>query len=164
MQKDFLLELKKLLTNGGDKAGEIEMTFGNYTHEGVLIKDEIPTLTTDLCEIGVYEDVLYCTYICDTNFYTRKFFDLIVNEPNVAIYGLKNFHETWYPSDGFDSVVFETKLKSESYMQIEFNFSVTKMKPMDIYKKYLKIREVFSKSGMKVVDQLEQDMTIENKA
>ena len=57
--KIFLSKLRELIARNGDPVSDILITHGNFDDSGNLIKTGIPTLTTNLCEIGIHKDDLY---------------------------------------------------------------------------------------------------------
>lgn len=151
---DFLRKLKIIVILKGDLVGDLEMTAGNYDDSGNLIKAKIPTITTNFCEIGLHDNNLYFVFIIhsNTNNNFNNFFDAVKDFSNVKIYGFKNFNKTLYPIFDFDYKNFEKEIQKDKYLQIQFNYDV--VSPEQAYKEYRKIKNIFIKSGLKVVDQL----------
>lgn len=152
--EDFLIKFKMLVIKNNGLAGDLEMTPGNYDDSGNLIKAEIPTITTDLCEVGVYGNVLYFVFIIFSNTYSRKLFDLIKDFSNIQIYGFRNFKTTLYPSIGFNYHNFEKKIKEDKYLQIQFNYDFDLIQPQKLYKEYKKIADTFTTAEIKIVNQI----------
>lgn len=159
--KKLLRELAAQIAQVG-KVGEIEMTSGNITREGDLIEGVIPTFTTDLCEVGVYDDVLYLTYICESKSYSKELFDVIENKPHFMIYGLEDFENMWYPARGVRTHEdLQEAVKKEKYMQIEVNFSLSGATVESLYNAYVQTAESLRQARIAVINQLEKDMTKE---
>ncbi len=134
--------------------GDIEFTTGNYGEDGNLIKKSIPTITTDFCEVGVYNDIIYLTFIIYSISCNKKLFDFIKNYSHIKIYGFKDFHTILYPCSDFNYQGFVEKIKHDKYLQIQFNYKYSELVEDKLYIEYLKLRNVFINSKVNVVNQL----------
>ncbi|MBU1557453.1 hypothetical protein KKC45_00625 [Patescibacteria group bacterium] len=152
MQK--IKELRKLFLEKGEIVGDIEETADNYDNNGNLINESIPTFTTESCEIGSYEDVVYFTFVVYSDSYNKKFIELLKNLSNFQAYCFKNFSEDL----DVDSKEFEEKIKKEKYFQINFEYSVNDDSKY-LFDRYSKNRNLILESGVKIVNQLEVDLT-----
>ena len=119
----------------------------------LLIKTSIPTITTEFCEIGNYNNIIYLVFIIHSDTYNKELFSLIKKLHSVKIYGFKNFKETLYPIPDFSYKNFEKKIKEDKYLQIQFNFDIN-ITQEKLLKEYLKLKEIFTKSNIVVVNQL----------
>jgi len=152
---DFLQELRILLIRNGGLVGNIEMTSGNYDDSGNLINGDIPTITTDLCEIGIYGDVLYFVVIALSSTFTENAFDSLRTLPNIRIYGFKEPNKTLYPAPAFIYGDFKKKTLDDEYLQMQFNYGYGIIDPQGLLNEYHKIKDLLANSGMKVVNQLD---------
>jgi hypothetical protein len=91
MQK--IEQLRKLFLGKGEIVGKIEETFGNYNKNGKLIECGVPTTTTEFCEIGNYDDIIYFTFVIYSDSFNKNLFENLKNFSNFQIYGFKNFKE-----------------------------------------------------------------------
>lgn len=155
--KKILNSLRKLLQSHSQPVSEIEVTFGNYD-QGKVIPEGVPTITTDVCEIGIYNNTYYFTVVLRSELFSKHLFDDVKNLESIHIYGFKNFLEDYYPSDNFSFQKLENQIKSEIYFQIEFIFSVNKIIVKEMFKRYLELQEVFKKYELAVVNQLEVNL------
>ena len=151
---DFLLKLKELLIKGGFFVTEIETTHGNFDNLGNLITAGIPTITTNLCEMGIHGNDIYFVFIIDSNTYNKKLFGSIKIFNNIKIYGFKNFRTTLYPVSDFLYRNFEKEIKKEKYFQIQFDYDSNVTTPGQLYKKYNDINDIFIKNKTKVINQM----------
>ena len=156
MQK--IEELRKLFLENSEVVGEVEETFGNYNKKGELIKIGVPTITTEFCEIGSYDDIVYFTFVIYSDSFDKKIFDNLKNFSNFQIYGFKNFLENLYPEENFNLEEFENIIRKEKYFQINFDYSVDDSNE-DLYNNYIKIKNKILESRIKVVNQLKIDLT-----
>lgn len=157
--KKFLNSLRILLKKYNQPVTELEMTSGNYDDQGKIIGEKIPTLTTDFCEIGVYNNNLYFTVILYSNSFSNKSFSKIKSLDKIHIYGFKNFDEDYYPIKNFSFNNLVNQIKNEIYFQIQFNFEMYNLTPRNIFKRYLEIKKILEKSEAKIVNQMVQKIT-----
>jgi hypothetical protein len=157
---NYIQEIRKVLLASNEIAGELEYTSGNYDNKGNLIPGSIPTITTDVCEIGIYDDTIYFTFIILTSGFKKEFFNYLISYQNVQIYPFKDFHNTLYPKPNFDYLEFEQQLKQDKYLQINFSDSYKEYSTEEIMKKYLEYKDMFKKSGIKPVNQLEDKINL----
>lgn len=151
---DIIIQLRDLLIEGNYKVSEIEMTSGNYDENKELIRKQIPTLTTDLCEIGVYDETCYFTVILYSNSFSRNVFNAVKIQKGIHIYGFKNFIEDYYPKKHFSYAKLERQIKKEQYFQIQFNFNTKSLTIKKILEEYKKTKKLFEDNKMQVVNQL----------
>lgn len=149
-----ILELRKLFLEKGETVGEVEDTSGNYDNRGNLIEDEIPTITTEFCEIGVYNETIYFTFVIHSDSYNIKLTELLKQISNFKIYCLKNFLE----NIDIKSENFEEKIKKEKYFQINFEYPVYEDSNY-LFDRYSEIKKSILDSNIKIVNQLEVDLT-----
>lgn len=126
------------------------MTSGNYDESGGLIEEEIPTITTDLCEIGSYGDVCYFTIILPSHSLDKDLFKKVKNYKNLHIYGLESYKEDYFPREGISFDNLRKELSKEKYAQIQFNFE--ELEADRLLQEYFEVKELFS--GIKVFNQL----------
>ena len=157
--KQLIVELRTLLVDNKVTVSEIEMTTGNYDEKGNLISQEIPTITTDLCEIGIYPGICYFTIILQSLLFTKELFNLISAYPGSHIYGFKSFLEDYYPKNNFYFNDLIKQAHSENYMQVQFNFRLKNVSLLGIVGKYFEIESIFEKTDTKIVNQLTENFT-----
>lgn len=154
----ILKSLKKLLQAHNHPVSEVEITSGNYDR-GKLINEGVPTVTTNLCEIGIYNNTYYFTVVLYSDYFSKELFDEVKGLEGIHIYGFKNFLEDYYPSANFSFLKLESQIKDEVYFQIEFNFSFQEINAEEIFAKYSELKKVFQKYNSAVVNQLEINLT-----
>jgi len=152
-QKASIEKLRLILIDHNEKVSDIEFTTGNYDDKGILINKSIPTITTEFCEIGIYNETLYFVYIIHSKSFNENFFDKIIKE-NVQIYSFKNFKTNLYPQNNFKYANFVKKINNEKLLQIQINFDYNKNTIHDIFKHYKNIKKLFIQNDIKVVNQL----------
>ncbi len=151
---DFLQKLRKLLIEDNKSVGSIEMTSGNYDDFGKPIKTDVPTMTTDLCEIGIFDDTLYFVVIVFSDKFRKTAFDQLKIFPNITIYGFKDFKKTLYPTPDFLYENFEKEILNDEFLQIQLNYKYNAENPQDILKEYRKIIDIIAISGLQAVSQI----------
>ena len=161
--KKHLQDFRELFLEKNGRVSDIEMTDGNYDERGDLIENSIPTITTDFCEIGNYDNIVYFTFVLYSSTYDKKLLDLLKNFLNMQIYGFKDFKTIFYPRIDFNHENFEKSIKKEKYFQVNFNFNLKDLTLESLYKEYIKIRNIFTKNKVKVVNQLQIDLVEEAK-
>lgn len=154
---DFLKKLKELLSIDDNSVSDIEMTAGNYDDFGNLIKTDIPTITTDLCEIGIFDNTLYFVVIIFSDTFKKIDFDSLKIFPNIKIYGFKEFKKILYPISGFVYEDFEKEILNDKYLQIQFNYKYNTINEQILFKEYQKTKDFFINSGLKIVNQLNKN-------
>lgn len=156
LQETYLKDFAVLLSKNNEKVGNLKMTSGNYDDRGNLINRLIPTITTDFCEIGIH-NIIYLVFIIYSDTHSKELFNLIKDFSNIKIYGFKNFLEVLYPIPDFNYKNFEKKIKEDKYLQIQFSFNIN-ITQEKLFKEYIKLKEIFIKSNVIVVNQLEVDL------
>lgn len=152
--KDFYNLLKAKLQN----VSSIENTPNNFDNKGNFIGD-LPTITTNFCEIGFYDkNLIYFTFIIESKSFNTNVFSLLKNKTNVNIYPFANFKQTLYPINNFNYIIFLEQITKEKYLQIQFDFK-DNIKVEDLYIEYCKLLKIFTKTKIKLVDQLKIDCT-----
>lgn len=152
----FILRLKEELTNINFNVGEIEFTENNYDNSGDLIDGKIPTITTEHCEIGKYENNCYFVFVIYAESFNKDFFEAIKEYDNIQIYDFINFNKTLYPNKNFDYNNFEKNIKQKKYLQIQFNFNDSSVNRLII--NYKKIVKRFHENCIKIVNQLKNNL------
>jgi len=150
--KNLLNNLQKLIINDGFKVSDIEYTNNNYDEQGNIIKNPIPNITTDYCEIGLYENIIYFVFIIRSKSFNNLFFKEISKFPNISMYGFRKFKDTLYPKINFNYFDFIKVIKKEEYLQIEFDFQ--NISVFDLYNKYLNLISIFLQDKIEIVNQL----------
>lgn len=156
----FIHKFRQILIANSHQVGAIENTTGNCDDQGNIIDQPIPTITTDFCEIGAYNNTIYFTFIVYSNSYTQKLFDEFKNYPNVQFYGFKNFNTTLYPRSNFNYQKFEQTIRQDKYFQIQFNYNLDEQisNLENLYENYLMICDKIVKGQTDVVNQLMVDL------
>lgn len=154
---DFLRKFKELLSGNNNPVGDIEMTAGNFDDFGNLIKTDIPTVTTDLCEIGIYDNTLYFVTIIYSSSFNESIFNILKDFPNIKIYGFKNFNKTLYPTTNFIYKSIEQEILNDKFLQIQFNYAYDSVDPQDLLKEYQKVKGLLINSGLHIVNQLNKN-------
>ena len=131
------------------------MTSGNYDDKGKLIENDIPTISTEFCEIGIYGKTVYFVFIIHSDTYSKKAFDPLKDFSNIQFYGFKDFKNNLYPKPDFNYKEFEEEIKKDKYLQIQFNYDFNKTSPELLYKEYLKIKDILIKINVRIVNQME---------
>lgn len=153
-QKDYLSKLRNILTKNNEDISDLEMTSGNYDDNGNLIKEDVSTLTTRFCEIGVYQNNIYFVFIIQSDNYTEKLFESLKSFSNIQFYGFKDFKNNLYPKDNFSYQEFEKEIKKDKYLQIQFNYQISKMLPELLFGEYNKIRNILNNNKVEVINQI----------
>ena len=114
--KEFLEQLKTLLERYNQAVTSIEMTQGNYDTAGKLISESIPTITTEFCEIGRYQNkITYFTFVLYPDSLSRTLFQKLKGYKNMHIYGFKSFLADLYPKKDFSYEEFEKDIRKDKY-------------------------------------------------
>jgi hypothetical protein len=142
--RDLLIENKKLVS-------KLEYTKNNYDHQGNLIKEKLPTITTDFCEIGLFKNQIYFVVIIDSVTFNPELFDKIKIIPNMKIYGFNNFKTDLYPVEDFGYQKFIDQIQKEKLLQVEFDYHEISI--IDLYTEYLKLIDIFVQNKIKVINQ-----------
>jgi hypothetical protein len=156
MNHKDLNQFRKILIENNKSVSELEYTKNNYDNAGNLIKEELPTITTDFCEIGLYNEEIYFVFILESKTFNLKFFSAIKNKSNVKMYGFIDCNKTLYPSTNFNYNDFINLIKRDKYLQIQFDFK--NITTLDLFSEYTKILNDFYKSKVVVVNQLKIDL------
>ncbi|MBU1046900.1 hypothetical protein KKH36_03950 [Patescibacteria group bacterium] len=154
MNLEKITRIRESFLENNEKVGKLEYTSGNYDEEGVLIEKDIPTITTEFCEIGIYSNIIYFTFVINSNSYNEKLIDSLKNFSNFKIYGFKNFLEDYNLKD------LENEIKKDKYFQVNFNYSIDE-KVEFLLKQYQEIKKNMLKSKIEIINQLEIDLTKE---
>lgn len=153
-ENNYIQDLRNILLANYEVVGDLEYTHGNYDDKGNLIPGSIPTVTTEVCEIGIYDDTIYFTFILLADDFKKELFNNLVEHKNVQIYPFKDFNHTLYPKPNFNYTEFEHQLKQDKYLQINFNDNYRSYSADEIVKKYWEYKDIFKKSGIKPINQL----------
>lgn len=148
---------RKLLIEKGEPVSEIEYTKNNYDEDSNLINAGLPTITTNYCEIGLYDQKIYFVFIIKSKTFNKALFNYIKDQPGVQIYGFVDFKTTLFPKSDFDYKKFIDLINKDKYLQIQFNTKEIKVKNLFIL--YSKLTSVFDKSKVVVVNQIKVDLT-----
>lgn len=157
MDMEGFNKFRELLIDNQVSVSELEYTQNNYDDAGNLIKESLPTITTDFCEIGLHEGEIYFVFIIDSKTFSIELFDIIREILNVKIYGLADFKKTLYPVKDFNRGYFFKQIKKDKYLQIQFDYK--NLSVIDLFQEYFKLTDIFKKSRVAVVNQLKIDLT-----
>lgn len=157
MDIEKLNQFRKILIRNNKPVSGIEYTKNNYDENGNLINEELPTLTTDFCEIGLYGNEIYLVFIIESKTFNLELFREIKNKSNVKMYGFVDFNKTLYPVSDFDYDKFVESIQKDKYLQIQFDFK--DVTTFDLFTEYINIVNVFGKSKVVVINQLKIDLT-----
>lgn len=152
----YLEELRNLLLKNDIPVSKIEYTSENFDHNGTIIKEELPTITTNICEIGLYDEEIYFVFIIESETFNKKLFELIESKRNSSIYGFKYFKQNFYPKEDFNYDAFLKEIKKDKYLQIQFDFKM--IKPAELYQEYCNLAELFKINKAKVINQLKVNL------
>lgn len=161
MDLKYLNEFRDILIKNKKPVSRLEYTKNNYDNKGSLIKKELPTFTTDFCEIGIYKNEMYWVFIIESKTFNSKLFESLKDKLNVKIYGFLDFNKTLYPVKNFDYNKFIKTIQQDRYLQIQFDFKNTET--ISLFKEYEDIVEIFNKSKVKVINQLKVNLITKNK-
>jgi len=150
--KQLVEDIRNALVSSDETVGEVEYTTGNFDDKSNLIAGSIPTVTTDACEIGIYNTTIYFTFIIFSSDFKKELLDILPD--NVQIYPFKYFNSTLYPKSGFNYSEFEKQLKHDKYLQINFNDNYKDHSVDHIVKKYFEYKELFKKCDIQLINQL----------
>lgn len=156
MDNENLNQFRKILIENNKSVSELEYTKNNYDNAGNLIKEELSTITTDFCEIGLYNGEIYLVFILESKTFNSELFSEIKNKSNVKMYGFVDFNKILYPSANFDYNNFIELIEHDKYLQIQFDFN--NISTFDLFTEYTKIVNVFDKCKVVVVNQLKIDL------
>lgn len=149
-----MVSLKKLLERSGQPVTDIELTSGNYDTSGVLIEGQVPTLTTNFCEIGAYDNVCYFTIILVPESFSKDLLEQIKGYKDMHIYGFENFLEDFYPKDNFSYDNFAKDINKDNYVQVQFNFDRTGSTAQKLMKQHQTLKAIFNKNKAIVINQM----------
>lgn len=147
----YLQDFRNTLLARSESVGELEYTAGNYDGKGNLIPNPIPTVATDACEVGIYGDTIYFTFIILASDFKKELFDCLAKYNNVQIYPFKDFNDTLYPKPEFDYSEFERQLKNDKYLQVNFNDDYKQYSVKEIMEKYLEYKDIFLNCNIKPI-------------
>jgi len=160
MDIDYLNKFRELLIKSKKSVSELEYTKDNYDHSGNLINKNLPTITTDFCEIGLYDDEIYFVFVVESKTFNIELFNELKNKSNVKMYGFVDFNNTLFPVENFNLDIFMKEIQKDKYLQIQFDFK--EIETFDLFKKYSNLVNVFEKNKVVVVNQLGIDLTEKN--
>lgn len=155
-----LNKFRELLIKSKKSVSKLEYIKDNYDNFGNLIKEDLPTITTDFCEIGLYNDEIYFVFIAESKTFNIELFNKLKNKSNVKIYGFADFNKTLFPIENFNLDIFMKEIQKDKYLQIQFDFK--EIDTFDLFKEYSNLMNVFKKNKVVVVNQLETDLTKRN--
>jgi len=157
MNIEKLNKFRELLIKSKKSVSDLEYTKDNYDNSGNLIKEDLPTITTDFCEIGLYNDEIYFVFIVESKTFNIELFNELKNKSNVKIYGFVDFNKTLFPIKNFNHDIFMKKVQKDKYLQIQFDFK--EIEVFDLFKEYSNLVNVFEKNKVVVVNQSDTDLT-----
>ena len=157
MNIENLNKFRELLIKSKESVSGLEYTGDNYDHSGNLIKEDLPTITTDFCEIGLHNDGIYFVFIIESKTFNIELFNKLKNKSNVKIYGFVDFNKILFPTKNFEIDDFTKEVKKDKYLQIQFDYKNIDI--FDLFKEYSSLVNVFEKSKAVVVNQLKIDLT-----
>lgn len=134
---------------------ELMYTKNNYDNNGRVIKEELPTITTDFCEIGLHNNTIYFVFIIDSTTFSLKLFT-ILKKLHVTIYWFTKFNKTLYPAELFEINHFMKMILEDKYLQIQIDYK--KINSSDLFKSYCNLVDIFEKNKAIVINQLKVDL------
>ncbi len=158
MDNENLSQFRKILLENNKSVSELEYTKNNYDNAGNLINEELPTITTDFCEIGLYKGEIYLVFILESKTFNSELFSEIRNKSNVKMYGFVDFNKILFPVTNFDYNSFIELIKKDKYLQIQFDFK--NITTFDLFTEYTKLVNVFDKCKVVVVNQLKNRLNL----
>jgi hypothetical protein len=156
----ILDELRELFLKNNVSVSKIELTSGNFDNQLNLIHKPIPTITTDLCEVGLHDNQVYFVFVIRSQTFEKKLFSKL-KKYSLTIYPFRDFKKTLYPSDKFDYPVFQNDLKKDELVQIQVNLLT--LSSSKIYEQYKNLAEIFAKSSVSIINQLNVDLKLKNR-
>ena len=157
MNIENLNQFREWLIKNKKSVSRLKYTKNNYDNDGNLIKESLPTIKTDFCEIGLYDGEIYFVFIIDSKTFNIDLFNQLKNKSNVKMYGFVNFNKTLYPVKNFDFDNFTKEIRKDKYLQIQFNYK--DIDTFDLFKEYSELVNVFEKNKAIVINQLKIDLT-----
>lgn len=157
MNINDLNSLRGLLFKTNKTISSLEFTKNNYDDFGNLLDNDLPTFTTDFCEIGLSGDEIYFVFIMESKLFNIKLFDELKNKINIKIYGFVDFKNNLFPSDNFNFDVFLNKIREDKYLQIQFSFN--NIQVSNLFKEYCDLVNIFKKNNTKIINQLKVNLT-----
>jgi hypothetical protein len=155
-----LTKLQDLFRKSKKPVSELEYTRGNYDSCGNLIKEALPTITTNFCEIGLHDHEIYFVFVIESKTFDIKLLDSIKNRPNVKIYGFSNCNKTLFPVKNFNPEIFIKEIQKDRYLQVQFDFK--DISTYDLFKEYSNLINIFERTKITVINQLEINLTKKN--
>ncbi len=147
-----LHEFRDLIIKSNTPVSEVEFTKDNYNHGGKLIKKGLPTITTDFCEMGLFNDEIYFVFIIESETFSVGLFDNIKEKSGINIYGYTDFHTTFYPNENLTLNELIEKVQEDKYLQIQFDFQSSDL--TYLFKEYTNLISIFKKNKAVVINQL----------
>jgi hypothetical protein len=160
MNIEYLNKFRELLIKSKKSVSKLGYTKNNYDNSGNLIKEDLPTTTTDFCEIGLYNDEIYFVFIVESKTFNIELFNELKNKANVKMYRFVDFNQTLFPVENFNLDIFMKEIQKDKYLQIQFDFK--EIETFDLFKEYSNLVNIFEKSKVVVVNQLEIDLAEKN--
>jgi hypothetical protein len=155
MKTENLNKFYKLLIRNKIIVSEIEYTKNNYDN-GRLIKNDIPTITTEFCEIGIIRNKFYFVFIIESKNFNLKLFEKLQNKQNINIYGFLDFNRNLFPINNFNLKYFLKEIQKDKYLQFQFDYK--NIKTDKLFEEYINLTKLFKKF-VKVINQLKIDLT-----
>lgn len=160
MNIEILDKFREFLIKDKKSVSELEYTKNNYDHLANLIKKNLPTITTDFCEIGLLNNKIYFVFIVKSKTFDIELFNQLKNKSNAKIYGFVDFNKTLFPVKNFNFDNFMKEIKKDKYLQIQFDYK--NINAFDLSKEYSNLVNVFKKNKVAVVNQLKVNLTKKN--
>lgn len=160
MNIENLNKFRELLIKDKKSVSILEYTKNNYDHDGNLIKEDLPAITTDFCEIGLFNDKIYFVLIVKSKTFNIELFNQLKNKSNVKMYGFVDFNKTLYPVKNFNLDNFIKEIREDKYLQIQFDYK--NIDTFNLFKEYSNLVNVFERNKVVVVNQLKVDLTKKN--
>lgn len=126
-----------------------EFTVGNYDDNGIAILNKIPTLTTEFCEIGFYNKIIYFVLIAKSDSLKNDFYLSIKEFKNLQIYGFKDFKINYELNENL-----EVNIKKEKYFQVQFSFNTDVTTVSNLIQNYDKILVKIRDNDISIINQI----------
>ncbi len=157
MNEKYLKQLQKLLIKNKKSCSEIEHTNNNYDSDKNLILESLPTITTNLGEIGLHKDEIYIVIIIESKQFNKSLFNHLKNYKNMKMYGFIDFNKILYPIKSFQFKLFEKEIQTDKYLQIQFDYKNINI--FELFEEYINLENIFKVNKIEVVNQLKVDLT-----
>lgn len=143
----YITKIRNELKMFGFQVGEVEYTSGNYDETGKLIKDKIPTITSEYGEIGLIDGKLYFVMIFEKEILSEKTLEDIAKIRKYKLYGFNDF------LNDIDIKTVFSKSCKEKYIQIQYD-NIIETDYYEIIRIHDKLKNMFLENKIYPINQL----------